>query len=169
MAAVKAPDLPETANHYPGANATAREILLLAGSYHKSAQILAQRKGDAISRAPCRFLALHAIELYLNALLRHRGHAPDAIRGMQHDVSKRMDLVVSGGLTLRKRTMEHMAAIAAHREYLVMRYGDIPATIPQINRLMATMEELAEKVSLTLNISPPIQPAALRNPVTTGV
>jgi hypothetical protein len=101
-----------------------------------------------MSRAPCRLLAIHAVELYLNALLLYLGHEPSRIRKMQHDLAERAKLAITGGLQLRKRTAEHLSAMVGNREYLVIRYGtDMTATISQINRLTATLTEVAEKVT----------------------
>jgi hypothetical protein len=92
--------------------------------------------------------AIHAVELYLNAHLLHAGKQPSLIRGLQHDMAARTDLCVANGLILRKRTIDHLRAIAVNREYLVTRYGpELTSTLSQINRLAATLEEVAAKVS----------------------
>jgi hypothetical protein len=101
-----------------------------------------------LSRAPCRLAAIQAIELYLNALLLHIGHEASAIRGMQHDLAKRTDHATAAGLKLRKRTAQHLAAMVGSREYLVTRYGpEMTGTVSQINRLIASLEEVATKVT----------------------
>ena len=106
------------------------------------------RRGDPLSRAPCRLSAIHAIELYLNALLLFRGQETSRIRGLQHDLAARTEMAIANGLQLRKRTAEHLSAMAGNREYLVTRYGpEMTATISQINRLTATLDEVANKVS----------------------
>jgi hypothetical protein len=106
------------------------------------------RRGDPLSRAPCRLSAIHAIELYLNALLLFRGQETSRIRGLQHDLAARTQMAIANGLQLRKRTAEHLSAMAGNREYLVTRYGpEMTATISQINRLTATLDEVANKVS----------------------
>jgi hypothetical protein len=143
-------DLSDNANAYPGGSATAEQVFRLAEEYRKAAQILMPlgRRGDPLSRAPCRLSAIHSIELYLNAFLLHHGHEPAQIRGMQHNLSARTDLAIASGLLLRKRTAAHLSAIAGNREYLVTRYGpEMTATISQINRLTATLEEVANKVT----------------------
>jgi hypothetical protein len=101
-----------------------------------------------LSRAPCRLTAIQSIELYLNALLLHVGHEPSRIRGMQHDLFARTDLAIASGLHLRKRTAAHLSMMTGNREYLVTRYGpEMTATSSQINRLTATLEEVANKVT----------------------
>lgn len=135
---------------YPGDLATPGEIRLLADEYRKAAHLLRQlgRAGQPLSRAPFRLSAIHAIELYLNALLLNRGYAPAEIRRMQHDLAERTGLAIAGGLRLRARTAAHLNALAESREYLVTRYGpELSGTISQINRFEATLEEVARKVT----------------------
>jgi hypothetical protein len=135
---------------YPGESATADQVRSLADEYRKAARHVGPlgRKGEPLSRAPYRLLAIQAIELYLNALLLHAGHSPATIRGMQHSFAKRTDAAVASGLKLRKRTAEHLKAMDGNREYLVSRYGpEMTATASQINRLEATLDEVAEKVA----------------------
>jgi hypothetical protein len=128
--------------------------LRLAEEYRKAAQFLQQlaRRGDPISRAPFRLSAIHAIELYLNALLLSGGHEQAYIRGLQHNLSARTRLAVAGGLRLRKRTMAHLESMTGKREYLVTRYGpEMAATVSQVNRLTATLDEVADKVAAFVN------------------
>ncbi len=108
-----------------------------------------RRKGHPLSLAPFRLAAIHALELYLNALLRHEGHAPPEIRGLQHDLALRSELVQQSGLTLRKRTAAaHLEALAKTREYLVTRYDpELVKAASHINRLMATLEEVSQKTT----------------------
>lgn len=105
------------------------------------------RKGDALSRAPFRLAAIHAVELYLSALLLHAGHEPGRVRALQHDLAARADLSIKLGLKLRKRTANHLKTMATAREYLVTRYGpELSGSLSQVNRLSATLEEVATKV-----------------------
>ncbi|HEX8240442.1 MAG TPA: hypothetical protein VF574_11950 [Allosphingosinicella sp.] len=100
-------------------------------------------------------LAIHAIELYLNALLLHRGHSPSLVRGLGHDLSRRAGMAVAAGLILRSGTTDHLAAMAGNREYLVIRYcPELDGTLSPISRLAATLDELAKKVSLEIARSP---------------
>ncbi len=122
----------------------------LAHEYRKASDVLLGlgRRGAPLSRAPFRLTAIHAIELYLNAFLLERGHPAAFIRGLQHNLSERAELALSGGLSLRKRTAEHLRSLSAGREYLTSRYApERSETMSQINRLMATLEEVANKVS----------------------
>lgn len=136
--------------HYPGDTATAEAVLRLAEEYRKAAQVLIQqgRPGAPLTWAPCRLSAIHAIELFLSALLLHEGHAASAIRGMQHNLAERAERAMDSGLQLRKRTAAHISAMVGNREYLVTRYGpEMTSTVSQINRLTATLDEVANKVT----------------------
>ena len=147
----------EAQQPYPGEMAAPEQLLLLADEYRRAAHLLRPlgRPGEQLSRAPFRLLAIHAIELYLNALLLHRGHTPSQVRGLQHDLAQRSELAVAAGLKLRSRTAAHLAAIARNREYLVIRYGpELHRTSSQINRLTATLDELAKKVTVELTGCP---------------
>jgi len=127
----------------------------LAEEYRKAAHLLLQlgRRGDPLSRAPCRLSAIHAIELYLNALLLFMGQETTRIRGLQHNLAARSEMAIANGLQLRKRTAAHLSAMAGNREYLVTRYGpEMTATISQINRLTATLDEVANKVSAMMAV-----------------
>ncbi|UCI21343.1 hypothetical protein FJ970_10450 [Mesorhizobium sp. B2-1-8] len=61
---------------YPGELASPQQLHQLAEEYRKAANLLLQqgRPGKALTRAPCRLSAIHAIELYLTALLLPCGH-----------------------------------------------------------------------------------------------
>lgn len=139
---------------YPGELATPEDLLRLADSYRQAALALAAlgTRGDPVSRAPYRNAAIHAIELYLNALLLRAGHAPSFVRGLQHDFSARADLAITCGLLLRRRTAEHLRMIASTREHLVARYGpELTSTLAQLNRLAATLDEVATKVHFAMS------------------
>jgi hypothetical protein len=145
--------LTNPAQPYPGELATAMDVRLLADSYRQAAQLLQPmgRPRDPLSRAPFRLTAIHAIELYLNALLLHRGIDPRRIRGMQHDLALRTQIATSSGLHLRARTAAHLGAVGEQREYLVTRYSpELAGTASQVNRLAATLDEVARKVTLLL-------------------
>ncbi|RUW22188.1 hypothetical protein EOA38_31315, partial [Mesorhizobium sp. M1E.F.Ca.ET.041.01.1.1] len=72
---------------YPGELASPQQVHELAEEYRKAANHLLQlgRPGKPLTRAPFRLAAIHAIELYLTALLLHSGHNPNQIRKMHHD------------------------------------------------------------------------------------
>lgn len=136
---------------YPGESATPRQIAALANEYRLAANALLQtgRRGVPLSRAPYRFVAIHAIELYLNALLLAGGCPSVALRKMHHDLTTRSALAVDQ-LRLRKRTLAHLATLSATREYLTTRYAPEPSAASELNRLAATLAEVAEKVSAAI-------------------
>ena len=137
------------AKPYPGKSATAEDVFLLAEEYRRAARALLGlgRTGAPLSRAPYRLTAIHAIELYLNALLLIEGMDAPRVRSLQHDLAARAKLALASGLALRSRTAAHLEAMEKGREYLVSRYGtDQESTLSQINRLHATLEEIGEKV-----------------------
>lgn len=137
---------------YPGTEATPQQVQKLANEYRLAADHLLDkgRKREPISRAPFRFNAIHAIELYLNALLLHVGLSAEEIRGLQHNLAKRTELAASHGLRLRKGTIAHLNAMAERREYLAMRYEPEIVESSQINRLSASLKDVAEKVETAL-------------------
>src|SRR3546814_18807119 len=94
---------------YPGEIATAAQIKLLADEYRGGAHDLLSRgrKGQPSSWAPACMSPIHAIELYLNALLLHKGHAPAEIRGYQHDLATRAGLAAAKALRFRQRPPPH--------------------------------------------------------------
>lgn len=134
---------------YPGEGASATQILLLADEYRRSADALlnAGRSGCAISWAPYRLVAIHAIELYLSAYLVAAGSRAAEIRAMQHDTAARAQAAAVAKLQLRKRTSAHLQALSDNREYLVARYDPAQTTVSQLNRLQATLAEVAQKIS----------------------
>jgi hypothetical protein len=135
--------------HYPGDAASVEQMLFLADEYKAASKLLlsCSRRGIPQSRAPCRLVALHAIELYLNALLLHSGIAPSAIRGLHHNLALRAEKAIASGLNLRARTAAHLMVLTTGREYLVSRYdAEMTSTTSQINRLTATLEEVEKKV-----------------------
>lgn len=71
------------------------------------------------------------------------GHEPARLRGMQHDLATRAALAAEGGLVLRRRTLEHIAALHDRREYLTARYDPGAAERSRYNRVAATLTEVA--------------------------
>lgn len=133
---------------YPGQLATAIEVRLLADEYRQAAAIVAPagRPGEPLSRSPYRLLAIQAVELYLNAFLLERGHTAVELRRLQHDLAARTELALIAGLVLRVRTVAHLKALCDGREYLISRYApDRVGDATQVNRLAATLEEVARK------------------------
>ncbi|MBT1159822.1 hypothetical protein J1C56_30165 [Aminobacter anthyllidis] len=118
-----------TETKYPGELASPHQIHALAEEYRKGAHLLLPlgRPGKPLTRAPFRLSAIHAIELYLTALLLHRGHDPNQIRKMQHDLAARAKHTLEAGLRLRAKTANHLQSLSQNREYLITRYGPEPA------------------------------------------
>ncbi len=159
----------EASNSYPGALASPHDMWRLANEYRAAAHSLIQsgRRGHPLSWAPYRLAAIHAIELYLNALLLHGGCEPSAVRGMPPRFAGRIANAEACGLRLPKPTAAHLVSMAGSREYLVTRYGpEMTATMSQTNRLMATLEELADKITARLapedagSVVPPLAASA---------
>lgn len=139
--------------HYPGALASPLQLYQLAEEYRKAAHTLLKlgQTGKPLTRAPFRLSAIHAIELFLNALLLQRGHSPEEIRGLQHDLGARAELSIAVGLRLRMRTAKHLQTLSQNREHLITRYGpELATTASQINRLTATLDEIASKTSILI-------------------
>ena len=147
---------------YPGETASPEQVFALADEYRRAAHLLVQqgKKGKPLTRAPMRLSAIHAIELYLTALLLKRGRTASQIRGLQHDLGVRAQLAATEGLKLRKRTAEHLHHLSLSREYLVTRYGpELASTTSNPTRLSATLEEVAQKIAVLLQDdtkSPPV-------------
>lgn len=136
--------------HYPGDSATVADLLHHADEFRVAALVLV-KKGRArvpSSWAPFRLCAIHAIELYLNALLKHFGATASQIRSFKHDLAARASVAVEKGLVLRKRTAAHLASMHETREYLVTRYGpELGSQMSKQNRLSATLEQVASGVT----------------------
>lgn len=144
----------ERQKFYPGEGANAQEILLLAHEYRLAANHLRslRRRAEPRSLAPFRWAAIHAVELYLNAYLLNLGRLAPEIRGLQHDLRRRVKLAVSAGLKLKKRTVQDLQAISTSREYLTMRYEPrLPVSACQPNGLEATLADVAKKVAEAVN------------------
>jgi len=136
------------------ADCTPEQIAMLAAEYRKAAHtLLAQgRQGEPLSRAPARLSAIHAIELYLNALLLSHGLSASDIRALQHDLAARTALALTAGLVLRKKTAAHLPAMTGSREYLITRYHpDRTDDVSEVTRLVATLDEVAGKVATSVS------------------
>lgn len=141
---------------YPGDTATPRQILLLANEYHRAAIALmgTGRRGRPLSRAPYRLVAIHAIELYLNALLLAAGHPSARLRSLHHNLAARTQFALSAKLHLRKRTLNHLNSLSETREYLTTRYDPAGSAASELNRLAATLTEVADKVASLITNAP---------------
>jgi hypothetical protein len=80
---------------------------------------------------------------FLNAVLEPMAK----VRGLQHDFATRTDLAIAAGLRLKARTILHLRGLSETREYLITRYDPGLSAASQLNRLAATLEEVAEKVA----------------------
>lgn len=141
---------------YPGETATAGQILHLARAYHDAAQSLWEGgcRKHTIARAPLHLTAIHAIELYLNALLVHTDMEPAKVRAFKHCLENRADQAIQVGLKLGTKTRAHLVSMSDNREYLVVRYEpDLKETMSNISRLMATLNEVSKEVTLRIGVS----------------
>ncbi|TWB45570.1 hypothetical protein FBZ98_11540 [Rhizobium sp. ERR 922] len=130
---------------YPG-KADVRGILNLAAQYRDAANALGEGVSN-LNHLPRRLLALHSIELYLDALLLANGLDRETVCGFERDLNARTRIAMDIGLVLRKRTAAHLATLPSSREYLAVSYGsETTATLSQINRVMATLDEVSLKV-----------------------
>ena len=134
---------------YPGETASPRQVAELADEYRRAADALLGngRRGAPLSRAPYRFVAIHAVELYLNAMLLKAGYTAIELRRMHHDLASRTRLAVASKLDLRKRTLTHLTRLSETREYLTTRYDPEASEASELNRLAATLAEVAAKVT----------------------
>lgn len=135
---------------YPGERASPEKLNRLADFYRDAARRAAGsiQNGDPMSAAPLRLLAIQSIELNLSAFLLLHGASALDIRKMGHNLAARQERAAESGLKLRHRTAAHVSAIARDREYLIARYEpDCISNVSQLNRMLATMEEVATKVS----------------------
>ncbi|WP_246703593.1 hypothetical protein [Rhizobium sp. P28RR-XV] len=138
----------------PGKAAGVRSILNLATHYQEAARKLGEGSSKP-NQAPQRLLALHAMELYLNAFLLAKGVDATMIGGFRHDLGERTRIATDAGLILRKRTVAHLAALSASNEHHVISHAPQPAsTLSQMNRVMATVDELSRKVRKALRGAP---------------
>lgn len=137
---------------FPDMDLRAEELIRLANHYRGAAndlRRLSEEKGPS-RVAPCRLCAVQAIELYLAAFLLQRGHPPECLRAAEHDLAQRAALASAGGLALRRRTAIHLATMTARREHLVLRYDPRMRELAPLNRLWATLDEIARKATLAV-------------------
>ena len=136
----------EGQSFYPGETATPQQIVDLADEYRRAAEALLPtgRRRQPLSRAPYRLVAIHAVELYLNAFLRAAGHPSKTLRRLRHNLGARA--VFTTKLSLRKATVDHLCRLSETREYLIARYDPATSAASELNRLAATLRDVAEKV-----------------------
>ena len=144
---------------YPGELAKPKDICRLADEYRKADYLLltSGRRGNPLSRAPYRLSAVQA----------RPSAAP--FESARLDLASRAELAIAGGVQLRNRTTAHLNAMTENREYLVTRYSpEMTMSASQINRLTATLEEVAIKVTRMMNIPGEQAAAEKGRPVKTG-
>ncbi|MEP7456628.1 hypothetical protein [Phyllobacterium sp. SB3] len=138
---------------YPGKAAGVRGILNSATQYQDATNKLGESSSKP-NQIPRRLLAIHAMELYLNAFLLAKGVDSTTIRSFRHDLGARTRIASEAGLVLRKRTVAHLATLSASNEYHIIRYApELMSTLSQLNRVMATLDELSWKVRKMLRAS----------------
>lgn len=138
---------------YPGSAVHPSDVIALADEYRTAALHLLSKgqKGKPLTRTPARLCAVHAIELYLNAYLLARGLRSEAVRAMFHDLHLKTGESVALGLCLRRRTVAHLEKLTQSREYLVVRYAPTELlSLTEVNRVFATLDEIARKVRAAL-------------------
>ncbi len=142
----------EAPEPYPGSETGLAEMVRLAASYRTAAKTLLAAGAGRDLRAPGRLCALHGIELYLNAYLLHHGATHGEIRKLFHDMAKRTQLAQGHGLVLGAKTARHLECLSLNREYLRVRYEpeEQALTRSQVNRLTATLDQVAEAVARAL-------------------
>ena len=131
---------------YPGTAASKWQILDLANEYYGAALALFQKaeREAPLSYAPARLCCIHAIELYLNAFLRHEGIGAEQIRRRMHNLA---DPLFVERLGLKRRTAKHLATMTERREYLISRYApELITEHSELDRLSATLVEVMAKV-----------------------
>lgn len=137
---------------YPGADASTDDVLYLASWYYQAAFVLWKEtsritvyKYDPLAFMPARLLTIHAIELCLNAFLRHEGLSAKDVRARQHDINEPSFIKA---LKLKPKTANHLRDLTARREYLAARYApERSRDLSEINRLEATLAEVMVKVT----------------------
>ncbi len=126
----------------------------MAHQYRRAADVLMStgRKGNWLSQAPYRLVAIQAIELYLSAFLMERGQTPEDMRRLGHDVGQRSLLAAEAGLPLRESTKADLKRMSEEREYSIMRYGpELTVKLSPPNRMDATLKDVAKKVMAAIN------------------
>lgn len=143
---------------YPGSTASVWQIEELALAYYQGAIVLCKNAESleghtlaTIHYAPVRLCAIHAIELFLNAYLKHEGVPVEKIRGRMHNLA---DPEFVSHLNIKKKTAEHLKMMSERREYLISRYApDMMSKHSEISRLLTTLKEIMTKVCGYLRLS----------------
>ena len=147
--------LDATGPSYPGERASVPEMLALADAYGAAARCLLAAKPKKIERAPAHCCAMQAIELYLNACLRHCGRGIGEVRGFQHDLGAMLDCGARHGLAVDDRTQAHLRHLVIEREFLIARYApDQSSSLSPQTRLEATLKEVERAVRAVIRTKP---------------
>ena len=140
---------------YPGASTSVPEMLALADAYGAAARRLLAAKPRKVERAPAHCCAMQAIELYLNACLRHCGRGIGEVRGFQHDLGAMLDCGARHGLAIDDRTQAHLRHLVIEREFLIARYApDRISSLSPPTRLEATLKEVERAVRALIRAKP---------------
>ncbi|NOT39228.1 MAG: hypothetical protein HOP13_01920 [Alphaproteobacteria bacterium] len=82
----------------------------------------------------------------MNAVLLSYGVDAKDVRGLQHDLSKRLASAKDAGLKLGARTVMHIDKLTETQEYLKARYAPHEsANLSPLNRLQQTLKEVREQ------------------------
>lgn len=133
----------------PGDNADPRDVLALANQYRSAFENLRRPKGAAAKAliAPAHLCAIHAIELYLHALLRQEGTPYSTLRDHHHKLSDMATYERVAELNLRTKTIEHLKTMTDSREYVVVRYApEMKHKRSNPTQVEATLNDIADKV-----------------------
>lgn len=133
----------------PGDNATPQDVLVLANQYRSAFENLRRPKGAAAKAliAPAHLCAIHAIELYLHALLRQEGTPYPALRDHHHKLADMVTYECVAELNLRTKTIQHLKTMTDSREYVVVRYApEMKHKRSNPTQVEATLKDIADKV-----------------------
>lgn len=133
------PQNPETNKAPP----TPQDMLQLADAYAAAAvkldELRPKGKGNVLGQAPFRFAAMHAIELYLTAVLLAQGNDAKQLTKLRHDLRARLE---KADVRLRDKTVKHLNALTDHKEYRATRYQ--PQDLPNLTPLTAVTGALQD-------------------------
>lgn len=130
---------------------TPQEMLRLADEYAAAANKLEQQrsKRQPFAEAPFRLAAIHAVELYLTAVLLAKGHDAKQVGKLRHDLCGRLKR--AGDLSLRRRTISHLSALTECDEYRATRYQPQNLTSPTpLTSMKATLNDVQAKAQNAL-------------------
>ncbi|KQW22854.1 hypothetical protein ASC80_05805 [Afipia sp. Root123D2] len=112
-----------------GEDVTPLGIYLLARSYHRAADTVANDHKNALPDPPARLLYLHAAETYLRCFLRTKGVTPQYLRRFNHQLGNMSDEAMALGLSTSAKVTKYLKSAAAENDYVRARY-DINVRAP---------------------------------------